>query len=116
MALNAAALDIAGEAIAAAITHIQFHTAAPGAAGTSNVIAGGRFAVDIDSTNGNLSLAAPVSATGLTAGATVGYVSFWTASAAGTILGDAQRTSGDATVNTAGEYILNALSIPASSS
>lgn len=115
MGLNAAALDIAGEAVAAAITHVSFHTGAPGAAGTTNVIAGGRFPIDVDSTNGNLSIAAPVNATGLTAAAAVGYVGFWTAITGGTYLGDAQRTTGDAAVNAAGEYTLNSLSIPASS-
>lgn len=116
MPLNTAALDVAGEAIAAAITHVQFHTASSGAAGTTAIIPGGRFPIDIESTNGNLSLAAPVNATGLTPGASVAFVSFHGAATGGPFYGDAARTTGDAAVNAAGEYTLNTLSIPASAS
>lgn len=116
MALNAAALDVGGEAIATALAWAQFHSAAPGSAGTSNVIAGGRVAINMDSTDGNLSLAAPVTKTGLTAGATVSHVSFWSASAGGNHYGDAPRTTGDAAVNSSGEYTLDSISIPVSSS
>lgn len=114
MPLNDAALDVAGEAIAAAITHVSFHTAEPGGAGATGLIAGGRFAINIDSTNGDLVLGAVVNATGLTPGASVAYVGFWSANAAGIYYGSAQRTTGDAAVNASGEYTLNSLSIPSS--
>jgi hypothetical protein len=116
MALNDAALDVGGEAIAAAITHVSFHSGAPGAAGTTNLIAGGRFAINLDSTNGDLALASAVNATGLTASATVAYLGLWSAATAGTYYGDVPRQSGDATVNASGEYTIDSLTIPASSS
>jgi len=115
MALSAALLDIGGDAMASAIKFAQFHTGAPGAAGTNNVIAGGRFAVVMESTNGNLNLVGPINGTGLTAGATVAYVSLWPTASAGTPYGDAQRTTGDTTVNASGEYTITSLSIPVSS-
>jgi len=116
MALNAAALDVAGEALATAITHVSLHTGDPGAAGTSNTIAGGRFAVSLDSTDGDLSLASAVNATGLTPAATVAYLGLWSASTSGTYYGSVPRTTGDANVNASGEYTINSLNIPASSS
>jgi hypothetical protein len=116
MPLFAPALDTAGEAICAAITHVQFHSDAPGGAGTANVITGGRFPINLDSTDGNISLASPVAATGLTAESPVWGVTFWTAATGGTAYGSAQRSSGDANVNAAGEYSLTGVSIPASSS
>jgi hypothetical protein len=116
MALSDAALDVAGEAIAAAITHVQFHSADPGASGTANVIAGGRFAIDLNSTDGDLSLGATVAATGLTAGAAVWGWTFWSASAAGVYYGSVQRNSGDTNVNASGQYSITSISIPASAS
>lgn len=116
MALNAAALDVGGEAIAAALTYVSLHTADPGGSGTSNVIAGGRFAINMDSTDGNLTLAAPVDASGLTAGATVAFLGFWNASTAGTYYGSVPRTTGDGAVNASGDYTIETISIPVSAS
>lgn len=117
MALNAAALDIAGEAIAAAAIGASFHTADPGVAGTSNLIAGGRALIDLNSTDGNLTLAAPVNKSGLTAGAAVAFLGLWTTSTTGgTYLGSVPRTTGDSNVNASGEYTIDAISIPASAS
>lgn len=116
MALNDAALDVAGEAIAAAITHVSLHSGDPGGAGASNVIAGGRAAIDLNSTDGDLSLATAVLKTGLTASATVAFLGFWSASTGGVYYGSAPRTTGDSNVNAAGEYNISSISIPASSS
>jgi hypothetical protein len=117
MALNDAALDVAGDALAAALVGISFHTADPGAAGTSAVIAGGRAAIVMASTNGDLALTAPVTKTGLTPGATVAFLGLWsTSTTGGTYYGSVPRTTGDATVNTNGEYTANTLVIPSSSS
>lgn len=113
MALNDTALDVMGEALCSAITHIQLHSGAPGAAGTSNVISGGRMAVNLDSTDGDISLASAVNFTGMTPSATVANVSFWSASSGGTYYGFIPRTTGDATVNTSGEYTIATVSIPA---
>lgn len=117
MALNAAALDIAGEAIRAAAVGASLHTADPGAAGTSNTIAGGRAAITLVSTDGNLTLSAPVAKTGLTASATVAFIGLWTTSTTGgTYLGSVPRTTGDSNVNASGEYTIDTISIPASAS
>lgn len=116
MALNDAALDVAGEAIAAAITHLQFHSGAPGAAGDQNVISGGRFPVTLVSTDGDLSLSAQVDGTGLTPETPVANISFWSASSSGTYYGFVPLTSGDAATNASGEYSITAITIPASAS
>lgn len=112
MPLNDAALDIAGEAIAAAATQIQAFTAVPNAGGTNGI--GAKTPVNVDSADGDLSIAAPVNFTGLGAGTAVGYFGFYTAG--NVFLGYATRTSGDASANAAGEYTLNSLSIPATAS
>lgn len=117
MALNDAALDVAGEAIAAAIVGVSFHTADPGIAGTTAVISGGRAAVDLNSTDGDISLGTPVTKTGLTALATVAFLGFWsTSTTGGTFYGSAPRTTGDAAVNADGEYTVESITIPAASS
>lgn len=117
MALNAAALDIAGEAIAAAAIGASLHTADPGVAGTSNLIAGGRALIDLNSTDGNISLAAPTPKSGLTPSAAVAFIGLWTTSTTGgTYLGSVPRTTGDPNVNASGEYTIDAINIPAGSS
>lgn len=117
MALNDAALDVAGEALAAAIVGISFHTGDPGADGTANVIAGGRAAIDLDSTDGDLTLASPVTKTALTPEEGVAFLGLWsTSTTGGTYYGSVPRTTGDAAVNASGEYTVKSLSIPVSSS
>lgn len=106
MALNAAGLQLAAVGIAAGITHVSLHNGTPGAAGTDNVISGGRFAVDLSASAGNVSLDNPVLASGLTPLATVAQIGFWSASTGGTYYGSCPRSSGDAAVNAAGEYEL----------
>lgn len=114
MPLNDAALDVGGEAIAAAIVGISFHNGDPGPSGTANLLTGGRAAVDINSTDGDLSLAAPVTKSGLPAETPVTDIGFWsTSTTGGTYYGSADRISGDEETNAAGEYTVNALSIPA---
>lgn len=115
MPLNDAALDIMGEAFVAVAVGASFHTADPGAAGTTAVIAGGRVAIDLDSTNGDIVLATPAAKTGLTPAATVAFIGLWTTSTTGgTYLGSVARTTGDSAVNAAGEYTIQSLSIPGS--
>lgn len=114
MPLNDAALDIAGEAIASAVTHVQAFTAVPNAGGTNGI--GARAPIDLVSTDGDLSLATPVALTGLGASVAVGYFGLFTAATGGAFLGYATRTTGDDEANAAGEYTLQSLSIPASSS
>lgn len=107
MALSDAALIVGANAIDAAITHMQLHSGARGASGTTNVI-GTRVAVNgsVDA-DGDISWAT-VAFTGLTANQAVAEVSYWSASTAGTYYGGAAIT-GDATANSAGEYTLTSV-------
>lgn len=114
--LSDAGLDIGGEAIAAAMTHMQLHDGDPGGAGTANVITGGRFACDFSSTNGDLALVTPVAFTGMGAEVTVPFVTMWNASTSGTLIGTAGYASGDEETNAAGEITVTAVTIPATTS
>lgn len=107
MALNDAALVLAANAIDTAITHMQLHSGAPGAAGTSNAV-GSRVAVNgtVDG-DGDISWS-NVSFSGLTANQAVSYVSYWSASTSGTYYGSA-ALSGDSTANAAGEYTVTSV-------
>jgi len=107
MALSDAALVTAANAVDVAITHMQLHSGARGAAGTTNTI-GTRVAVNgtVDG-DGDISWT-NVFFTGLTANQTVAEVSYWTASTGGTYYGGATLT-GDATANSAGEYTLTSV-------
>jgi len=105
--LNDAALVVAANAVDGVISHMQLHSGARGASGTSNVI-GTRVAVngtvdgdgDITWTN--------VAFTGLGANQAVAEVSYWSASSGGTYYGGASIT-GDANANAAGEYTLTSV-------
>lgn len=108
MALNDAALVLAANAVDAAITHMQLHSGAPGAAGTSNVTSAARQAVngtvdgdgDITWTN--------IAFTGVAASGSVTHVSYWSALTSGTFYGSA-ALSGDSTANAAGEYTVTSV-------
>ena len=114
MALNAAGLNVGGAAMATAYKFASLHTADPGAAGDQNVIAGGRFAIALTSASGNISLSAPVDATGLTPSAAVAFIGLWSAATGGTYYGSVPRTTGDAAVNASGEYTIQSVAIPGS--
>lgn len=105
--LNDAALVLAANAVDGAITHMQLHSGAPGAAGTSNAV-GSRVAVNgtVDA-DGDISWS-NVAFTGLTANQAVSYVSYWSAATGGTYYGSAALT-GDATANSAGEYTVTSV-------
>lgn len=108
MALNDPALVVGANAIDAAITHMQLHSGARGASGTTNVTTAARVAVngtvdadgDITWTN--------VAFTGVAANGAVAEVSYWSAITAGTYYGGAVLT-GDATANSAGEYTVTSV-------
>lgn len=108
MALNDAALVVAANAVDTAITHMQLHSGARGATGTTNVTSAPRVAVngsvdadgDITWTN--------VAFTGGASNGAVAEVSYWSASTGGTYYGGAAVT-GDATFNSAGEYTLTSV-------
>ena len=106
--LNDAALTYMASAIDAAITHLQAHSADPGAAGTSNAI-GARVAVDgtVDS-DGDITWS-NVAFTGLGANATVWGVTYWTASTGGTWYGSQPVETGDTSANAAGAYTFTSI-------
>ena len=107
MALSDAALVLAANAVDGAITHMQLHSSAPGAAGTTGAV-GTRVAVngtvdadgDITWTN--------VAFTGLPANQAVSHVSYWSALTSGTFYGSA-ALSGDTSANAAGAYTVTSV-------
>jgi hypothetical protein len=107
MALSDAALVTGATAIKNAVTHLQLHSAAPGAAGTTaavgtRVASTGTVDADGDITWANAAF------TGLTANQAVTHVSYWTAATAGTFYGSAALT-GDAAANAAGAYTVTSV-------
>lgn len=115
MPLDDSGLQVMGTALAAAITHVRFHSADPGS-GETNALGAGRSAAAFTSdADGDLTLNAPVNITGLAASQAVTYVTIWTASAAGTRLGKFALT-GDTAANSAGEYSLTALTLTGTAS
>lgn len=114
MALNDAAVVVGSNAIDTAITHMQLHSGAPGAAGTSNVV-GSRVAVNgtVDG-DGDITWSS-VAFTGLTASQAVSHVSYWSASTSGTFYGSA-ALSGDTAANAAGEYTVTSVTETSSAS
>lgn len=102
MVLNDAALVVGSNAIDAAITHMQAHSADPGADGVGFEI-GSRLAVNgsVDA-DGDITWTAAF--TGLGANAAFWGVSYWSASSGGTCYGTCARVGGDTTANAAGAY------------
>jgi hypothetical protein len=98
---------VAGNAIDAAITHMQLHSSNTGPTWATNAV-GSRVAVngsvdaDSDITWTNIAF------TGLSANQAVGGISYWSASSGGTCYGGSS-TSGDATANSAGEYTVTSV-------
>lgn len=115
MPLDDYALSVAGTAMAAVMTHMRLHSADPGT-GESNALGSGRVACAFTSdSDGDLTLNSTVAFTGLTAGATVAWLTIWTASSSGSRMGKFQIT-GDSAANAAGAYNVTAVSIPGTSS
>jgi hypothetical protein len=114
MALNDAALVVAANAVDGVITHMQLHSGARGASGTTNAV-GSRVAVDgtVDA-DGDISWT-NVAFTGLSASQAVAEVSYWSASTGGTYYGGTVLT-GDATANAAGAYTITSLTETSSAS
>ena len=106
--LNDPALILAATAVRNATTHVQLHSGAPGAAGTSNVTTAARQpaagTVDAD---GDISWG-PLNFTGVAANGAATYVTYWSALTGGTCYGQAQLT-GDLTANAAGEYTVTSI-------
>ena len=107
MALNAAALDLMLTGLD--IDLITLHSGDPGVAGDQNVVAtvtAVTLAAAGDNGDGQRkrSVSAQVDFTGLTPGASVVNFGWWKNAAPDEFRGYTARTSGDATVNAAGEY------------
>lgn len=113
--LNSAALQIGGAAIAAAITHLSLHTAAPDATGSSESAAA-RVAVTPTSAGGVIT-AGPAAFTGGVASGPVVAVGYWDAASAGNFLGYNLLDAGsDTTFNASGEYTVDSVTITGSAS
>lgn len=116
MALNAAALILASNGIAAGITHAQLHSVGSGPAWTTNAV-GSRFPVteSVNATTGEISFT--VNATGLAANQAVDGISYWSASTGGTNYGGTGGAAftGDATANSLGEYSVTVTETPSAS-
>lgn len=109
MALNDAALVVAANAVDGVISHMQAHSGAPGAAGTTNAI-GTRVAVNgtVDA-DGDITWTG-VAFTGLPASTPFWGVTYWSAATGGTFYGQMQTTGGagnDTTANAAGAITVN---------
>ena len=93
MAFTTAALNAAIDAALGGVTHIQLHTGAPGAAGTSNVAAGVARAA-VTGVGGATGAADTLTATWTIPGAGGPYThySLWTAITAGTFVNDGTLT------------------------
>lgn len=101
MTLYDAGLVVAAQAVNTAWTHMQAHSGAPGAAGTSNVL-GSRAATTGNTVDGDGDITKVAAFTGLGASVAVPWFSYWSASTGGTCYGIAQNTGGDANANAAG--------------
>ena len=93
MSFTAAALNAAIDAALSGVTHVQLHTGAPGAAGTSNVAAGVSRAA-VSGVGGASGAADTLTATFTIPGAGGPYThySLWTASSGGTFVNDGTLT------------------------
>lgn len=93
MAFTTARLNAGLDAAASGITHAQLHTGAPGGAGTSNTAAGvSRAAITGVGSASSGSDSWTFSFTIPGAGGPFTHVSYWTASSAGTFMGDGTLT------------------------
>lgn len=93
------------------ITHIQLHSADPGASGTTAATTAARQAVTWAAVaSGNFAMSGSLNFTGGAANGAVTHISYWSASTGGTYYGSAALT-GDTTFNSAGEYTLTAAQI-----
>jgi hypothetical protein len=107
MALNNAALDIAGNALADAIKFLAIHTGDPGTTG-ANQSGAPRQPVTWTVSNGGDLHAEDISFTGGEPGGPATHVGYWSAATGGTFYGS-QPLVGDSTFNAAGEYDIDSV-------
>jgi hypothetical protein len=115
--LSDAAMVVGANAIKAAITHGQLHSAAAGPTGVLSVTSAARQAITWSSVtaNGDFSLASPLNFTGGANNGAVYSITVWSASTAGTFYGEFVLT-GDQAFNSSGQYSVTALTIDGSAS
>lgn len=114
---NNAAMTVAANALRTAMTHGQLHTAAAGAAGTSNVTTAARQAITWASVTGagDFGLSSTLEFTGGAASGPVFSITLWSASTGGTFYGEF-ILAGDTTFNGAGQYSVTSLNHDGSAS
>lgn len=111
MALNDALLNIGASAMQAAATHGALYTAAPNAAGTTNLTTAGRQALTWETAaNGDMVITADAAFTGGAASGACTVLGLWSAGSGGTFYGYLPLT-GDATFNAAGEYTMTGVTV-----
>lgn len=104
---NDAALVLAANAVDTAITHMQLHSAAPGAAGTTAAVGARKPVNGTVDADGDITWTT-VAFTGLPASGAVTHVSYWSALTSGTFYGSA-ALAGDLAANAAGEYTITSV-------
>ncbi len=114
MALEQNALVLAGNAINGGITHMQLHSGARGAAGTTAAVGTRVATTGVVGTTGTVTWS-NVAFTGLSANQALAQVSYWSALTGGTYRGGAALT-GDAAANAAGAYTVTQVTETASAS
>ena len=115
MALNDTALNVAGDAIAAAYPWIALHTAGTVADSTSESSAGRLAAGWSSATSGGNITSGPLNFTGGTADGSVVRVGYWSAETGGDYGGGSLLT-GDQQFNAAGEYTVTEITETGSAS
>lgn len=115
--LNDNIMVVGANAMKALMTHAQLHTAAAGAAGTSNVTTAARQAITWAATTGagDFGLASTLNFTGGAVNGPVYSVTVWSASSGGTFYGEFVL-GGDVLFNGSGQYAVTVLNLDGSAS
>lgn len=109
MALNDTALNLMGDALAAAAPYISLHTDGSGTETTAARLAAGWGAAS----GGDFSIGSPKAFTGGASNGSVTHVGLHSAASGGTYYGSYPVT-GDASFNSAGEYNLDSFTVAGS--
>ena len=114
MPLNDNGLNVMGNALRSAVTHLALHSGNPGSTGTNQTSAARVAATWTTTSAGDFSLTASKDFTGGAANGAVTHVGLWSAATGGTFYGSFPVT-GDPAFNSSGQYRLNTLTIDGSS-
>ena len=109
MGFSPAAMIVGANAIRTAVVKMKLHSADPGNGGTANATTAGvqTFAWAAATSDGDFDISAPVNFSGGASNGAVTYCSVW--DSAGTTWYGNFLLTGDATFNSAGEYVVTAL-------